>query len=157
MKQIIICSLITSAIFFAGCAATPQQMQSAAVQGLGSAYGSYVLTKNPSDAYLANYKMLTVKLYHLMDGAMTPADLHLLVQQINVADPNPNAKQAAALSFLGSITGSFVKVNGGPVKTTDGVLAEKYAQTIAVGMAESVGMKTGTNWTPDWNVPANSD
>jgi hypothetical protein len=147
---------LVSLILFSGCAMTQQQLISSGVQALGSAYGSYVLTKYAaSPNYLANYQAIVPKIYHVMQGptggGMTPADFHLLIGQIKV-NTTPDAKQAAALGLLSSVTTSFVQYNGGTTPTADGSIADAEAKQLAVGLAAAYGVATGTNWTPDFNV-----
>jgi hypothetical protein len=143
---------LVSLILFSGCAMTQQQLISSGVQAIGSAYGSYVLTKYAaSPNYLANYQAIVPKVYHVMQGGMTPADFHLLIGQIKV-NTTPDAKQAAALGLLSSITTSFVQYNGGATPTADGALADAEAKQLAVGLASAYGVATGTNWTPDFNA-----
>ena len=122
--------LISTALLFSGCAATNQQMIAAGVQAIGEAYGSSVLTNNPSKEYIARYKVLVPKIAHVMQGAMTPADFHVLMLQVKKSTPM-NSKQAAAIGFLSSITDSFVRQNGGDAPTVDGALADAEAKQFA--------------------------
>jgi hypothetical protein len=152
-------SLVAVSVFvisLPGCAMTQQQLISSGVQALGSAYGSYVLTKYAaSPNYLANYQAIVPKIYHVMQGptggGMTPADFHLLIGQIKV-NTTPDAKQAAALGLLSSVTSSFVQYNGGTTPTADGSLADAEAKQLAQGLAAAYGVATGQNWTPDFNA-----
>jgi hypothetical protein len=148
MKKIILSSI---ALLLCSCAMTQQQLISSGVQAIGTSYGSYMLTKYPSPAYLANFETLVPKVYHLMQGAMTPADFHLLIGQIKT-NTMPDAKQAAALGFLASISKSFVQYNGGTTPTADGALADAECKQLAQGLSDAVGVSTGTNWTPDFNA-----
>jgi hypothetical protein len=155
IEIIVACMLSLTCIYgVVSCAMTQQQLISSGVQAIGTSYGSFMLTKYNTPAnpqYLANYETLVPKVYHLMQGAMTPADFHLLIGQIK-ANTTPDAKQAAALGFLASISKSFVQYNGGTTPTADGALADAECKQLAQGLADAVGVSTGTNWTPDFNA-----
>jgi hypothetical protein len=133
------------AVFLGGCASTPQQQMVAVTKAVGQAYGSYVLTRNPSPEYLAKYKDLVPKVAHVMQGAITPADFHNLISQVQL-NVTLTPQQAAAVGFLSSINDSFVQYNGGATPTVDGALADTIAKQLAAGMVAAVGSTTGTNW-----------
>lgn len=140
--------------FIVGCATTPQQNLNALIRAAGQAYGAAQLQQHTlhdqgigfvDPAYLVNYEDLVPKVAHVMDGAVTPADFGKIVSQAKVT---ATPQQAAALGFFDSISTSFVQYNGGPTPTADGALTGAAAKTFAAGMADAVGLVTGTNWTP---------
>lgn len=141
------------AMFLAGCVGglTPSQQMVAAGVGAGEAVGTALLKKNMtatavSPAYLGTYESLIPKVSTLMQGGITPADLHNLIGQVDTS--GLSAEQLAVVGLLNGVSDEFIRVNGGATPTPDGALADAAAKQFAVGLGHAVGLVTGTNYTP---------
>lgn len=133
-----------------GCGLTPGQQIVAAGVGVGEAIGTKILRAHSVNGvvdptYLASYEAEIANVGGLMQGKITPADLHTLLANAN--GTSLSADQQSVVGLLNGVTSEFVKVNGGTPPTPDGNNVDAAAKQVAVGLGDAVGLVTGTNYT----------
>jgi hypothetical protein len=138
-------------VVIVGCALTPSQQIVAAGQGAGQAIGAKLLADHSVNgtvdpAYLASYESEIPKVAGLMQGAITPADLHAILGVSSSV--KLSSSQLAVVGLLNGVSAEYIKVNGGSTPTPDGALTDAAAKQVAAGLASAVGLVTGTNYTP---------
>lgn len=122
---------------------TPGQTQVQVQIGTGEAIGSYLLKKNATVAYIAQYESEIPNVAGLMQGKITPADLHNILSAETTA--GLSAQQISVIGLLNGATQEWIKVNQG---TPEGALVDAAAKNVALGMGNAVGLVTGTNYVP---------
>lgn len=151
MKTKILSVLSIAAAFALCCCLTPGQQAVAAGIGAGEGIGtlllkSHIVNGSVDPGYLASYESEIPNVAGVMQGAITPADLSKILA--NASNAGLNKNQLAVVGTLNGITTEFVKVNGGPTPTPDGLTAQGAAQQLAVGLGLAVGLVTGANYVP---------
>lgn len=147
LLAIVLCAVA----FVSACALTPSQQIVAAGTGAGEAIGSKLLKAHSSNGlvdpvYLASYEAEIPKVAGLMQGAITPADLHTILA--NAGTSGLSADQTAVVGLLNGVTDEYVKVNGGSTPTPDGSLTDAAAKQVAAGLSRAIGLVTGINYAP---------
>lgn len=140
-----------AAAFVTGCGTTTGQKIVAVGTGTGEAIGSKLLKDHSTNgvvdaAYLAKYEAEIPNVAGLMQGKITPADLHDILGVASSA--SLSSDQTAVVGLLNGVTDEFVKVNGGATPTPDGNQVDAAAKQVAAGLGRAVGLVTGTNYVP---------
>ena len=87
---------------------------------------------------------------------LTPADQHTILAGQS-GSITLSKDQLTVVAYLSGLSPEFIAVNGGPVKTADGALADALCQQFAAGMANAVGLVTGANYVvPALSSPSNA-
>lgn len=132
-------------LLFASSCMSPGQNQVAIQIGAGEDVGSNLLTKNSANpAYIAQYESEIPNVAGLMQGKITPADLHNILGSSG-ATANLSADKLGVVGLLNGASGEWIAVNQG---TPSGALVDSAAKNFAVGMGNAVGLVTGTNYAP---------
>lgn len=148
-KLSVFAGVLLSAVLVACTSLSPSQQIVAAGEGAGEAIGSKLLISHQVNGvvdatYLAQYEAEIPKVAGLMQGAITPADLHNILGVSGQA--NLNSSQTQVVGFLNGVTDEFIKVNGGATPSPDGAIADAAAKQVAFGLGRAVGLVTGTNY-----------
>jgi hypothetical protein len=143
-------ALFAAAFALCGCLTPGQQIVAAGV-GAGEGIGTLLLKGHVVNGvidpvYLASYEAEIPNVAGLMQGKITPADLHTLLANANQA--GLNSQQLSVVGLLNGVSGEFIKVNGGATPSPDGQQADGAAKQVAVGLGNAVGLVTGTNYVP---------
>lgn len=134
-----------------GCSGlSPSQLIASNGMAAGEAVGKTLLSKHSVNgvvdpAYLARYEAQVPKVANLMQGAITPADIHDLIA--DASGVTLTSGQSTVVAYLDGLSPEFIKSNGNPL-TPDGAIAAAAAQQFSAGLARAVGFVTGTNFTP---------
>jgi hypothetical protein len=145
-STLLILSLLAVTFGLTGCALTPAQQESAAVQAGGQAYGAYYLTSHETNgivdpAILTQYQKNLVGIKNIMSGGMDAYTFQNIVQQVTKSTA-VSPGQAAAIGFLNSVNATFVRANSDPL-TVQGAQVEAAAQQLAAGLAAAIDQVTG--------------
>lgn len=142
--------LVACSLAFAGCAGmTQQQIIAANVEGAGEAVGVKLLKAHETNGavdlvYLSSFVDEIPKVANAMQGAITPADLHVILNNTQ----GLSSDQLAAVAYLDGVSPEFIAVNGGTTPTIDGAIADASFKQFAAGLGRSVGLVTGQNYSP---------
>jgi hypothetical protein len=137
-----------AALALAGCSMTPSQSTKSLQIGAGEGVGTKLLKSNSVNgvvnaAYLVQYESEIPNVAGLMQGKITPADLHNILSAENTS--TLSADKLSAIGILNGASSEWIAVNQG---TPDGALADAAAKNVAQGLANAVGLVTGTNYVP---------
>lgn len=140
--------LLFSLVFFTGCT-TPGQTQAMIQVGSGQGVGTNLLKKNSVNgvvnaAYLATYEAEIPNIAGIMQGKVTPADLHNILN-VEGATSGLSADKLSVVGLLQGATTEWITYNQG---TNEGALVDVAAKNFAKGLGQAVGLVTGVNYTP---------
>ena len=141
---------LAALLVFPACALTPGQQTAALVEAGGQAYGARYLTSHVVNGVvdpviLAQYEKNLQGIRDVMQGGMDAYTFQNIVQQVvNSTAVTPG--QAGAIGFLGPLSSTFIKDNGGAVPTPDGARMDALAKQLAEGLRVAINQVTGANY-----------
>ena len=144
--------VLALAALFSGCT-TPGQTQAMIQVGAGQGLGTNLLKKSEVNgvvpaAYLATYEAEIPNVAGLMQGKITPADLHAILN-VEGATSGLSADKLSVVGLLQGATTEWIQYNQG---TNEGALVDVAAKNFAKGLGQAVGLVTGVNYTPTSSV-----